>query len=139
MSEKLPLDPLHWSANYHVEFAEIDDDHQHLIALMNGLIAALNEQVAEEKIAGLLSELVNYTAWHFRHEERLMQSYRYPDFIPHKRQHVRLIEEANTFQNRFSNDGLPVVAAVLSLLKGWLFNHVLVQDKKLAAFLRDRL
>ncbi|WP_130470235.1 bacteriohemerythrin [Candidatus Magnetaquicoccus inordinatus] len=133
------LQQLQWDASYHVGLAEIDDDHLRLVGLLNGLIAGLNEQASVERIAGLLNELVNYTAWHFRHEERLMQSYRYPEFIAHKRQHTQLIEEATSCQSRWQSEGLPVVQTVVELLKGWLLNHVLIVDKMLAEYLAERI
>ncbi|MBF0184045.1 MAG: hemerythrin family protein [Magnetococcales bacterium] len=133
------LQPLPWDSSFHVGLAEIDDDHQRLVALLNGLISALNEQASQETVGRLLDELVNYTAWHFRHEERLMQSYRYSQFIAHKRQHTQLIEQANQAHSLYRTEGNKVVMEVVALLKDWLINHVLIVDKSLAEYLVTRM
>ena len=132
---------LDWSPELSVGFEEIDDDHKKLIEMLNALSDAATEAKgnrADAVVGQVLNELLSYTMWHFRHEERLMQTHGYPDFFEHKTQHGDLGEQATGLQKRFQDGNLDVAGEVLPFLKSWLADHILGTDKKLAAFLNDK-
>ncbi len=126
---------LDWSPELSVGFEEIDNDHEKLVEMLNALGDAVTEAKEDAVVGRVLDDLLSYTMWHFRHEERLMQTHGYPEFLEHKRQHGDLGEKATGLQKKYQDGDRDVAAEALSFLKAWLTEHILGTDKKLAAFL----
>ena len=128
-----------WDPGLSVGFEEIDNDHMKLIEILNALSDAITETQEDAAIGQVLDDLLSYTMWHFRHEERLMQTHGYPEFLEHKTQHGDLAEQATGLQKRFQDGDRDVAAEALPFLKAWLGNHILGTDKKLGAFLSEKV
>ena len=128
---------LEWSDSLSVGFEEIDDDHKNLLKLVNQLDDVVNKGKEGEVIGGILDELLNYTAWHFRHEERLMQTYGDPEFFNHKNEHEKLTQIAAEQKEHFLAGDLDVENTLLPLLKNWLTKHILETDMKTGKFLAE--
>ena len=121
-----------------VGVAPIDNDHQKLVNLVNQLHVALEKRHNTGEIMLALERLVDYTAWHFRHEERLMQSNNYPNMADHKVEHQALISQVHKIQNKFKADDAPAPAEMNALIKNWLTNHIHRVDSTFAAFLKAK-
>lgn len=128
---------LEWSEDLSVGFAQIDDDHKKLITLVNDLADALAEGHASEAVEDVLENLLDYTAWHFRHEERLMQTYGYPGYLAHKTQHEELAQAAGDLHAKFLDGDPGVAEELLPFLKEWLTGHILGTDKETGRFLAE--
>ena len=128
---------LEWNDALSVGFAEIDGDHKKLIGMVNDLNDAISAGHAADVIGEVLEDLIDYTAWHFRHEERLMQTYGYPEYLAHKAEHEELVEAATTLQAKFANGDPDVASSLMPFLKDWLTNHILGTDKKTGQFLAE--
>ncbi|WP_299439567.1 bacteriohemerythrin [uncultured Rhodospira sp.] len=126
---------LEWSDDLSVGYGPIDEQHKKLIDLFNDLDAAIGSGQAVDVIGGFLEELIDYTAWHFRSEERLMEAHGYPDALAHKVQHVDLTEQAEDLQQRFLDGDHDLADTLVPFLKDWLTNHIMQVDKQLGAFL----
>ena len=126
---------LDWSSELSVDFEEIDNDHKRLVEMLNFLSDAVTHAKEDAAIGQLLDDLLGYTMWHFRHEERLMQLHGYPGFLEHKMEHGELAEQATDLQERFQNGDRDVAGEALPFLKSWRAGHILGTDKKLGAFL----
>ena len=66
-------DMFEWSNNYSVGIGSIDAQHQNLFAIARELHAAMTAGQGKASLARILDRLVQYTAVHFAHEERLMR------------------------------------------------------------------
>lgn len=126
---------LEWSEALSVGFEEIDDDHKKLIGIVNELNDAVAGGRAANVVGEVLEDLISYTAWHFRHEERLMQTYGYPEYLAHKTEHEDLVDAATGLQAKFVNGEPDVASTLLPFLKDWLTNHILGTDRKTGQFL----
>lgn len=123
-----------WDSRYTVGNDAIDADHQRLFALFNEFVNAVNDNHGEGEIQGVLTELLEYTDYHFDREERLMQEYGYPDYPAHKALHdafVRQVHDVNSALDAGGEKG----AYVLSVLGKWLTGHILGVDTKVGAWL----
>ncbi|MBT6614715.1 MAG: bacteriohemerythrin, partial [Deltaproteobacteria bacterium] len=120
-----------------VGYNVIDGDHQKLVDIMNKLNNALVNERGREEITETLNHLTDYTAWHFRHEVRLMQSNEYPDLDKHKREHELLISQLQEIQESFKDDQ-ETPFKLNALLKSWLIDHIKKVDRELAAFMVSR-
>ena len=127
-----------WNDHYSVKVPEIDDQHKKLIALANQLYDAMRAGKGREVLGPTLAELVDYTAYHFECEERLLLQHGYPEHEEHKEQHDSLAEKARQFMNDFTQGQGSRAMDVMLFLSNWLNVHILEVDKRYASFLRDK-
>ena len=128
---------IEWTPQLEVGFPEIDDQHQHLIQLMNGLHAAIEERQAQEALDPVLTDLLNYTLFHFRMEENLMAEHAYAGEEAHVARHRQFFEDVMAFHARKDLEAARLPAEILAFLKTWLLEHIQGTDARLAAFLRE--
>jgi hemerythrin-like metal-binding protein len=76
-----------WNDNFSVKVSEVDNQHKELIGLINQLYDAMRVGKGREVPGSVLTELVNYTVYHFSTEERLFQEHGYPEYERHKQIH----------------------------------------------------
>ena len=118
-----------------VGFEEIDNDHKQLIEIINMLDDAISAGNEQNVVSEILNELISYTLWHFRHEERLMQTHGDPTLFDHKKEHDNLVKEVSERQKAFLEGEPGIATKLMPFLKNWLIKHILVTDKKTAKFL----
>ena len=124
-----------WSDILSVGSDEIDDDHRKLVNLFNLLNHAVTEGDDSDYLEAVLEELINCTAWHFSHEERLMMKYGYEGLADHKLEHQELIKSAREIQQQILQAGNAVADEDIEFLERWLTEHILTTDMRLGAFL----
>ncbi|MCU7846243.1 MAG: bacteriohemerythrin [Candidatus Thiodiazotropha sp. (ex Monitilora ramsayi)] len=127
-----------WDDSLSVGIQVIDDEHQKLLSLINNLQTSVLYPTGESFERQALSELVDYTKYHFEREEKLMQENGYPDYEPHKQQHEEMIAKVNVFLQSYENDREGTVDELTGFLKTWLINHIAGTDQKYSQFLRDK-
>src|ERR1035438_2668581 len=96
-----------WKSDYAVNIPSIDAQHQGLFAIGRELYAAMSTGQGKTVMRRILDRLVQYTAMHFAHEERLMQMHGYPDFAKHKAEHDALVKQVVAFQAEFNAGHCP--------------------------------
>ncbi|MBF0383710.1 MAG: bacteriohemerythrin, partial [Magnetococcales bacterium] len=116
-------------------FAPMDDDHKKLVDLINLLHGAISEAKDKVTVLNILDQLVDYTTWHFRHEERLMQSNNYPEIEKHQIAHGALINQAKEMRRKLYNDDIESTLELIAPFKSWLLNHIPEVDSRLADFM----
>ncbi|MBL6958263.1 MAG: hemerythrin family protein [Rhodospirillales bacterium] len=129
---------IEWAPALSVGFDEIDEDHKKLVGIVNKLSDAVTEGQGTSVSGNIIEELLSYTSWHFRHEERLMQSHGDPSFFDHKQEHMDLLEKAADIKKRFDEGDQSVPEEMLPFLKDWLTHHILETDMKTGHFLADK-
>jgi hemerythrin len=122
------LQPLAWSAVHAVGIEEIDDQHMHLAELIDELSASLKGNFDGATIAARLSDLTQYTAFHFATEERLMERYQVEHLVQHREQHHRLLHD---IQNLHVDGDMASVSLIVRYLQEWLLRHVDGPDRQL--------
>jgi hemerythrin len=127
-----------WSNDYSVGIAEIDAQHQRLVAMLNQLSDAMRSGKGSQVLDRVLGDLVAYTGTHFATEERLMQANGYPDFPRHKREHDQLTAQVLDLQQSLRAGSAVLSVDLLHFLKDWLTQHILGSDKRYGPFLQGR-
>jgi hemerythrin-like metal-binding protein len=127
-----------WKDDYAVGIGSIDAQHQGLFAIGRELYAAMSAGQGKSVLARLLDRLVQYTAVHFAHEERLMQLHHYPDFAKHKAEHDALVKRVQAFQTEFRGGRATMAVQVLQFVKDWLENHIKGSDLAYAPFMKTQ-
>lgn len=129
---------LSWNDDYSVGIEAIDNDHKALFRLINEFYDAFQESRKRSHLTPLLIQLVRYAEEHFQREERIMAQHVYPEREQHHEIHERLYETIFELNKRLESDPLPLDRDAVAFLKHWLVDHILLEDKKLGAFLAAR-
>lgn len=123
-----------WDESLTVDVAEIDEDHQKLVELYNLLSHSVEEGASLAYIDAVLEEMISFTVWHFRHEERLMVLYNYPELADHRTEHRDLVDSARELQQKFHEKKV-LTAEDIDYLETWLTEHILGHDMRLGFYL----
>ena len=128
----------HWTEEYRVNIATLDQQPQGLFDAVNELERALHCGEGNTATNGILDKLVAYAALHFAAEESLMERHAFPGLSPHRLQHEKFRKQVATYleEYRAGKSGVPV--ELLLFLQGWLKGRVLKTDKLYSAFLNAR-
>ncbi len=124
-----------WDKTLSVDVPEIDEDHRRLVDLFNLLSHAVADGDAPNYIEAVMEELISCTAWHFKHEERLMLKYGYQGIVEHKSEHEELIASAKALQRKLLQESKPVLGEDIQFLEHWLTGHILGTDRDLGSYL----
>jgi hemerythrin-like metal-binding protein len=127
------MDIFSWTDELSSGNTMIDNDHRHLIDMVNKLDAAMCTGRGKAVLAQILDELITYTRSHFGREERLMQEIDYSDYTTHKAEHDKLITEVDALQNDFQSGKTDLSYQTYLFLTSWLSHHIQEEDKQLVA------
>ena len=128
--------PFQWSSDFSVEVVELDEDHQMLFDLLNHLRLTIDSGETSA-LPLIIDDLLQYTIYHFRHEEDLMQDCRYPYFENHKLVHRMLEEQLADFVNNPDNrENLEAATWLIGFFQNWLKDHIAGMDKNYSECIR---
>ncbi len=127
-----------WGPELEIGIREIDHQHQKLVNMVNTLYRAVKQGHEREYVGKLLADLVSYTDYHFKTEERYFDQFGYPEKDIHKEIHRHLVEKVMDFKEKFQRGEVSISFDLLSFLKDWLQNHIGVTDKKYGPFLKSK-
>ena len=115
----------------------IDEEHKKLFEIANTLHNLQQEELRIDKydeIKEVLSELKNYTNYHFDHEEAYMESIGYKHMFMQKIQHDQLRNRMEEWElDNIDEDQEGTIDQILIMITDWLVNHILELDKKIEA------
>ena len=121
-----------WSDELSVGNTFIDNDHRHLIALLNTLSDAIGDGTGQDVLAAVLNDLIVYASEHFKREENVMLEIAYAEYPAHKEAHDKLTREVLELQKRYDSGETRLTAELLMFLSSWLLEHIMEVDKKMA-------
>jgi len=130
-----------WDEGCWVGIHKLDDQHKALFATLNRLHDHLMSHGISALIDKELSNLIRQTKIHFKTEEEIMLTHGYPDYALHKIMHELLLQQLVDVQALEANDYSKSWIERLELtefLHAWLVSHIIDEDKKIGAFVRDR-
>lgn len=126
-----------WDDSLSLGVAELDKDHKKLLLMMSSLLEALLSGQDEEMISLILSNLKEYTLFHFSAEEAFMEKIEYPHIKIHRAKHVELKNKVKSFQYaRFRQENL-TPEDYKELISSWLIEHILQFDFKVVKYLQE--
>lgn len=129
---------VNWSDEYSVHVVEIDDQHKKLVGIVNELHDAMIQGKAKSVLSNVLSELIDYTLYHFSTEEKFFDKYDYPEAAVHIEQHQNLVEQVADLQKKYESGEKVLTIDVMNFLRDWLHDHIIGSDKKFGPFLNSK-
>jgi hemerythrin len=133
---------LTWRDDWCLGIAEIDQQHLHLVELLNQVADLVKTDDSEssddaEAMRSVL-QLQEETRQHFRDEEAFMRTHEYPYVTRHHREHALLQAELRDLIREIEEGKRRLDIQTLTSLKYWLIDHVIVSDMAIARYLKDR-
>lgn len=126
---------LDWNESLSVGFRLMDSDHKRLIDLVNKIHEAATHSAPQSSILTALDELIGFTKTHFLHEETLMRKTAYPQFIPHKIDHDRLLGQIDDLRKRYEAGQIGLSQDTFVYIRTWLCDHIMKIDRRLGEWL----
>jgi hemerythrin len=126
-----------WSDDYSVRIPSVDAQHQKLVEMLNALHDGMVAGSGSERLKALLDGLVDYTAKHFAHEEKLFAQYSYPQTKEHAEEHRKLVGQVLEFKGKYEAGQASINMQLMKFLKDWLIKHILGSDKAFGPFLSE--
>ena len=128
---------MHWKLDKSmiVGIEQLDKQHQIMVDMLNRMSIAIIEQSTEEVIEGLLTDLQQYTCFHFSSEEEQFRCYAYPDALQHAAAHQTLIEKIDDINTRYQRGEIDLSTELMDLLTDWVFGHIKGSDMRFKAYL----
>lgn len=124
---------IEWRDEFLLGIEEIDKQHRQLFRIATDIHALLKNQLITDKydqILKLISELKDYTIFHFNSEEQYMQSIGYRKFFSHKVEHNDFIEKINNVDlDKIDRDHEQYLLDILEFVVNWISVHILETDK----------
>lgn len=124
-----------WSEKYSIGIEYIDQDHKKLLHLLNQFSIAYDYAQCEEFEREALDDLVSYTKYHFKREEKLMEDYGYPGLEEHQEEHQAMIDKVEEYVTIYNKEGHDSLKQVTNLLTFWLINHIQEADTQYRDYL----
>ena len=122
-----------WQNFYSIGIGLVDEQHKDLINLTNKLFESClaGKDKTRKAFIDTVHEAVDYTAYHFSTEEKLMKRVNYPEFQHHKREHQEFVLEVVAKVEEFNSGKLFAPLGFVYFLRDWVLHHIAVSDKKM--------
>ena len=130
-------DLIKWSKEYSVGIEHFDDEHKVLIKLINDLNDAMLDGKSKSVIGKIITELLEYTEFHFGKEEKEMIDIKYPGYDEQKKMHTIFINKIKEFKNEFESGEALLSLKIIEFLKDWLLTHIVKVDKKYKEYFNE--
>ena len=119
-----------WSEKYSVGFEEFDNQHKKLAGMINELYASFMQGEADEIAETIIKEMIEYTDYHFKTEEKYFEKYKYSDTRLHIEEHQGFVEQVTSFYKDYKKGSVTISYDIMNFLRDWLLNHIQGSDKK---------
>ncbi len=123
-----------WSNEFSVGIERLDQQHKHLISLINKLLDHRHDSVHSDAVSSIFGGLINYVQQHFTHEEELMEQHGFPGLANHRSNHIRFTEELIDMVHHSDSLG---AEELLRYLQEWFSTHLLHDDQDYAKFFAE--
>jgi len=127
---------LKWNTALELGIDELDEAHRELFDLYNRIALACDTDPKVCVVRERVRTFLMYARWHFDEEEEQMRWCHYPEYMDHRADHGRLLQDAEDFVENLRHAFEPEDSlAVASYFKYWLTRHIASKDADFKAFL----
>ncbi len=130
-----------WNRDLETGVGGIDDDHKHLMDLMNRAYAEMASGEGLHDVEDLLDEFAALMEGHFGEEEELMTRTSYPQSAAHQRMHRTMLDQLEHLRRLVANHQVDAGKEITEHLAAYLRDHMQEADLAMAAHVthRDRM
>ena len=127
------MSQIKWDTSFSVNNSVIDSQHKKWIDIYNRMDKVLLEgDLDSEKDinAEAQQSMLDYSRYHFEFEEEYLYSIGYSDIVKHARLHKDFDNLIYQYYRQVCDGEIVLNTELLKVIKSWLLNHILVEDKK---------
>lgn len=117
---------------------EFDKHHQVLFGIINKLSNAMSKGDGQDSVTSIVKELVDYTDWHFKAEEKAFHEFNYPRKDEHIKIHNSMLKTAKGLLNDAESGKKILSTELLEFLQDWILDHIMGIDKEYSSFFKDK-
>ncbi len=129
------MDSFQFSNAFLTGLKSVDDQHRHLVELINAFGESLSLIDADtDSLEPLFQKLAEYARYHFEEEETLMKKLKVDTrhYIPHVEKHQNFLYDVTSMHTEKTSDKEKMSKQLFSFLIHWLAYHILGSDKNMA-------
>ncbi len=133
---------IEWDASFSVHNDAIDDQHKKWLKIFNTLHEVMTDTDTSSLTtitAQSLTEMYDYARNHFRFEEEYLAQLNYPDLVAHRRLHRDFENQVYRYTREIEEGKILLNTNLLKIMRQWLVEHILSEDKKYSAFARQAI
>jgi hemerythrin len=127
---------IEWRADFSTGIAQVDHEHQQLIAWINDLLTAIDEpDRSQGRITEILGEIHARISGHFALEEQTMRDAGYDQYGEHKGDHEVLLDDIRDLMDDAWEDPSFDKDSFGRRLSDWFGQHFRTKDARLHGIL----
>jgi hemerythrin len=120
-----------WRKEFETGIAEVDHEHQELVALINRLADDISAGADKERIQAFLGEVFARIAAHFALEESVMRKHGYDEYEAHKAEHENLLDEIRDIMDEADEAEAKFTDTLSATVADWFVGHFKTKDARL--------
>ena len=126
-----------WKEEYLLGIPIIDEQHRGIVSAINSLYYFIEEGQGLTILKPTINFINHYVNIHFSTEEKLIKEAGYPELEKHIPLHIKLTRNSA----KIAKEAIEYSDAtiLLKFLRDWWINHINIEDKKFAPFIKKYL
>jgi hemerythrin-like metal-binding protein len=117
-----------WTKDLSIENNELDEQHMRLFEFTNNLLLCYDSKDDRSVVLRAINSLVDFSIYHFEHEEDVLRERGYPDLERHIDLHDKFRTRISQFKEQLDNGELNVLDDMIIYLIDWVKEHITVED-----------
>ncbi|MBB6480538.1 bacteriohemerythrin [Spirochaeta isovalerica] len=128
-----------WSDLLSVGIDKMDSEHKELFVRINSLLKALISRSGDYNIAELVGFINEYIDFHFRDEEKMLESVNFPHLDAHKKLHKIYEDEFDQIEKKLRSGAFDasLLIEIQDKVVNWLLDHIAKVDKKYGEYIAE--
>jgi len=132
-----------WKERYMLHIEEIDKQHKKLFeigARVYYLTQADSTYDRYDEIMAVIQELLDYTQYHFKYEEELLEKHNFPRLSIQIKEHNYFVAKIKSLLDRdIDEDQTETLQDIVNFLSEWISTHITFEDRQYADVLRGKI
>ena len=125
-----------WKDEYSVNVKEIDDQHKHLVGIINNLADTVSTP-NKEIIENIIDQIIQYKTIHFATEEKYFHKFNYEGTKEHEARHHEFDQKIQEIRDQYNEDPASLAFALIDYLEDWFVTHLNLADHKYTKCFND--
>lgn len=123
---------IEWRKEFETGIADVDFEHRELIGLINELHDQIDSDGSPDDIIEFLGEIFAQISAHFALEESVMRKHDYDQYIDHKTNHEKLLDDIRDIMDDFEAGKYDAYHKTLApVIHNWFVDHFKTRDARL--------
>ena len=126
------MSKIKWTDDFSVHDEQMDDQHKKWIEIYNKAHGLMINGAFREKDFSIgkqaLTEMIEYTKFHFACEEKYMEKIKFPKRKDHKNKHDFFVLKLDRLSLQINQGIFILNSEVIKIIENWFIDHILKED-----------